>query len=318
MSIGYKFYMRRLFIITSTILFSCSSTEPIREGILPEIEELPSEFDQVDVLSGKIINYEWKSTFLNETRSITTYLPPNYNEQFDYGVLFVTDGVSISLAHFVEALIKNEEIVPIIIVGVNLREVQPEDSIFGEYVFDFRNLEFFNSEEIFVYKKTGGEFDENKYSTDFDENPKLLTELGFEEVVSRRYIRFTSYLVGEVIPFVKSEYSVSPDFNDWSLGGSSSGGAFVFNFTCDFPGTFGNAVVMSPAGPFNEYNFTRSNSKYFLCAGSEESFLKESLNYIPEMERLGIWYTHKTYKASHDWRMWLTFYTESIKYIYQK
>lgn len=316
--------MNKFIPIIIPLFLLCCSSDPIREGIIPDVQNVITEFDQVEKLTGKIIHSEWESTFLNESRSITTYLPPNYNQELEYGVLFVTDNSTIPLAPCVEYLITKNEIEPIIIVGINLREPQPIDSIFGDYLFDFRNMEFFADGGIFVQKK----FDQKslekdqprnaEFISDFDDNPELLIELGFAEIVSNRYVRFTSYIIHEVIPFVKKNYSVTQNVADWTLGGFSSGGAFVYNFTSDFPNLFGNAIVMSPAGPFDEYDFSNSTSRYFLAAGDQEMFLKESLNYIPEFEKLGIWFTHKTYDAGHDWQMWMTYYLDCIKYIYKK
>lgn len=312
-------------VILIFLFFACCSSDPITEGTVSEIQEVYEDFDQVEKFSGKVINSEWKSDFLNEARSITAYLPPNYNGESEYGVIFVTDNVVIPLAQCVETLIAENEIAPIIIVGINLREIQPGDSIFGDYLFDFRNLEFFKSEEIFVQKRIKREEPSNngnlstlEYCSDFQDNPELLVELGFDVIVSNRYEKFTSYLIQEVIPFVKRNYSVSKNTDDWTLGGLSSGGAFVYNFTCDFPNIFGNAIVMSPAGPYDNYDFSKSTSKYFLAGGNHESYLGESLDYIPEFEKLGIPYLHRTYEAGHDWQMWLTFYLESIQIIYKK
>ena len=318
--------MHKLILIPLTaFLLGCSSNpDSPTEGIVPEIQEVNAEFDRVEKLCGKIIHSEWQSEFLNENRSITTYLPPGYSPDSDYGALFVTDNVAIPLALCVEYLILQKEIEPIIIVGINLREPQPVDSIFGEYFFDFRALEFFKSEYLHVQNKSDlkrlqkGEMSVIKNASEFEDNPDLLRELGCDEIVSNRYERYTSYIVNEVIPFTRKNYSMSEDESKWTLGGFSNGGAFVYSFTCDYPGIFGNAIVMSPAGPLDEYNFSKSASKYFLACGNQESFLKESLEYIPEFEKLGIWFTHKTYAAGHDWQMWLTFYLESIQYIYKK
>lgn len=308
-------------VVCCGILISCSAENlKVTEGIIPEIQEVYTEFDQVENLSGKILFKEWKSVNLNEDRSITIYLPPNYTTEKSYGVLIGTDNIGISLPHFAEYLIVNEVIDPIIIVGINLRESQAIDTIFGDYQFDFRNLEFFKSEEIFVQKKSSPNANNksSEFCSDFDENPNLLKELGFEEIVSNRYERFTSYINNEIIPFIKQNYSVSNEISEWTLGGSSSGAAFVYNFTCDYPGVFGNAIAMSPAGPFDRYDFSKSTSKYFLAAGNNESFLKESLNYIPELEKYGIPFLHKTYNAGHDWQMWLSFYLDCLEIIYKK
>src|SRR5690606_8737225 len=140
---------------------------------------------------------------LNEDRSITIYLPPNYSTEKSYGVLMVTDNIGVPLPQFVEPLIDKEVIDPIIIVGINLREPQAVDTIFGDYQFDFRNLEFFKSEIIFVEKKSdlNRKNKSSKSCYDFDDNPNLLKELGFEEIVSNRYLRFTSYIIYEIIPY---------------------------------------------------------------------------------------------------------------------
>ena len=67
------------------------------------------------------------------------------------------------------------------------------------------------------------------------------------------------------------------------------------------------------------YDFSNTETTDYIAAGlHEKSFLKESVNYLQEMDNLGILYKHYTYNSGHDWNMWLTFYLKTIEEVYRK
>jgi len=220
-------------------------------------------------------------------------------------------------------LIKEGTIEPIFLVGLNHRKPQALDTLFSDYEFDFRNMEFIKEGDIFYYSREeydsaviGGPFPETML---FKETPELCENDTLRQTFAKRYDRFCSYITVEVIPFVKERYSLSSSLDQWSLGGFSSGGAFVYGYSTDYPNIFGNAIVMSPGGIPDQYDFARSTSNYFIAAGnSDEHFFNESIKYLSEFDELGIPYIHHTYDAGHDFRMWLSFYIWSVKKIYCK
>ena len=269
--------------------------------VIEEIQLVDTTFINKNELSlkGNLKTVEWKSANLNENRSITIYEPPNYNKHSSYGVLFVTDGSSKYLADDIEAMIIKKAIPPIIVVGLNLRESQPIDSILGNYKIDFRAKDYLKDEVML-----GSEKDAYK-------NPEIV------KLVSNRYDKYCLYVQNEVITYIKQHYAIKPELKYWTLGGYSNGGAFVYGFSTDYPNNFGNSIVMSP-GMYLGYDILNSNCKYFLCAGTEEyeGFMNGSLEYIPLMQKNNIPFIHKKYKAGHECKMWHSFYFDSIKSIY--
>jgi enterochelin esterase-like enzyme len=267
-----------------------------------QIQKVDTVFKEVDSLKGNITEVNYHSDFLNEDRVVSIYEPVNFNQNFNYGVLFVTDGILKSIAPKIEYLIDSNRIDPIIIVSINNRSKQPVDTIFKNNVIDFRALEFFKKPML------------------LSSTYELTKDLLINPIITDRYNRFSLFISEEVIPDIKSKYPLAQNEKKWSIGGFSNGGAFVYGFTSE-RNHFGNAIVMSPAGfgmDFS-YDFSKTEATYHIAAGfQEEGFLKESVNYLQEMDDLKITYKHYTYNSGHDWNMWLTFYLTTIEEIYRK
>src|SRR5690554_7997960 len=108
----------------------------------------------------------------------------------------------------------NQEIKPFIIVGINNREPQAIDTIFGSSKIDFRTTEmlgymFLSSEDV-----------------DFS-IPNIVMNL------SNRKISFRKFIVDEVSSYLIDHYNLK-ERNSWTLGGFSNGGAFVVDVTTTF------------------------------------------------------------------------------------
>lgn len=269
---------------------------------ISQIQKVDTVFKEVDSLKGNITEINYHSDFLNEDRVVSIYKPVNFNQNFNYGVLFVTDGILKSIAPKIEYLIDSNKIDPIIIVSINNRLTQPVDTIFKNNMVDFRALEFFKKPML------------------LSSTYELTKDSYINPIITDRYYRFSLFISEEVIPDIKSKYPLAQNEKKWSIGGFSNGGAFVYGFTSE-RNLFGNAIVMSPAGfgmDFS-YDFSKTEATYYIAAGlHEDGFLKESVNYLQEMDDLKITYKHYTYDSGHDWNMWLTFYLTTIEEIYRK
>jgi enterochelin esterase-like enzyme len=268
--------------------------------MINQIQEVDTLFLEKNIFEGNIYTIEWNSKYLDELRTISIYEPPLYNSNSEYGIVFVTDGITQYIADDIEHLILNKIIEPIIIVGINWRRPQEIDSIYKDLKIDFRRLDFFK--ELCILPS----------------DEKLYEDSNIVKIISNRYEKFSGYIANEVIPYVKQHYSVKMNKNSWTLGGFSNGGAFVYGFSCDYPNYFGNSIVMSPGGT-NNYDILKSKCKYFICVGKDEleGFSLNSREYIDIMITNNIPFIHKTYNCGHDWNMWMTFYLESIKEIYK-
>lgn len=288
------------FLALSSLI--CLISELSYSQKINQIQKVDTVFKEVDSLKGNIIEMNYHSDFLNENRVVSIYEPVNFNQNFNYGVLFVTDGILKSIAPKIEYLIDSNRIDPIIIVSINNRSKQPVDTVFKNKVVDFRALEFFKKPML------------------LSSTYELTKDSLINPIITDRYNRFSLFISEEVIPDIKSKYPLAQNEKKWSIGGFSNGGAFVYGFTSE-NNHFGNAIVMSPAGfgmDFS-YDFSKTEATYHIAAGlQEDGFLRESVNYLQEMDDLNITYKHYTYDSGHDWNMWLTFYLTTIEEIYRK
>lgn len=319
--------LRSISILFIVMLFSCAEEHPPCEsftfnGINSEVQDPYNTFDRVESLKGKVIEAELNSVHLDESRKITIYQPPNYDSTLAYGVLFLTDGEGTAgIVREFEHLITEKKMEPIIIVGIHNREITYKNTVFGDYVYDFRNLEFMKDETLDRMTKQKWLDSRSGKSVSYlikniEEAEDLAKDTVVLKIISNRYTRFCSFINEEVITYVKDRYSISDDRSKWTLGGLSSGGGFVFSYSCDYH-FFENIIVMSPAGPGDKYDFSKSTSNYFVAAGKQERyFLEESLRYLPSFDSLQIPYIHQTFDAGHEWDMWLTFYLQSCEKIY--
>lgn len=265
-----------------------------------QIKKVDTIFNEVDSVRGKIIEVNYYSNFLNENRTVTVYEPVSYSPDFTYGVLFLTDGILKSIVPNIEYLINNEVIEPIIIVSINNRSEQPIDTIFKNHIIDFRSLDFFKKPVMLTTTS------------------ELTKDSLISPIIEDRYNRFSMFISKEVIPDIARKYSLVKNKKKWSIGGFSNGGAFVYGFTSE-RNHFGNAIIMSPGGNGRDfsYDFSSTKTTYYIAAGiHEKGFLKESVNYLQEMDNFNISYKHYTYDSGHDWNMWLSFYLKTIEEIY--
>lgn len=307
-----------LIAILATLVTCTSKPQKLPPGKDETIYDKPDSYEQVDTLHGHILDTTVYSSILNESRRISIYSPPGLEPEKSYGLLLVTDDIGNLLPYFIEPLIKSKTIEPIFIVGVYNRSEQPIDSIFGETVFDFRNMEMMKEETVFSFVP------EEQSQTTKKKFPRYLTEEVsayvedsiLHDILEHRYDRFSSFINLEILPFLTAKYPISNELKQRTIGGISSGGAFVFSYTCDFPETFGNAIVMSPAGPGDRYDFSGSDYTYYIVAGNNEVFHKESIKHLNDFDSLHINYYHRTYDAGHEAWMWLDFYLAAVKTIY--
>ena len=224
-----------------------------------------NKLGKVHALIGTLKTIELYRKFLEEPRKITIYEPPYYSRDSSYGVVFLIDNFAINIANYVEYLISNNKIKPIILVGIHNREPQPIDENIKGYHYDFRMAELLKNTVRFTDNQSINPYSDSIYN----------------HLVENRYSNFCNYLKFEVIPYIKQNYQIYTKKKEWTIGGFSNGGAFVYGLTTDYPGLFGNSIVMSPAG-FNGYNIKNAKGNYYLCAGTleHESFMQNSLEYL--------------------------------------
>jgi predicted alpha/beta superfamily hydrolase len=156
-----------------------------------------------------------QSQFVEETRDIIVYLPPDYNlHGRHYPVLYLHDGQNLfdaatafagnewGLDELAEDLITNGQIEPIIIVGI------------------------------------------------YNAGPKRMAE--YTPVRDRRgrggrAKHYAKLVVQDLKPFIDEEYRTLPDRENTALGGSSLGGLVTLYLGLKYPNVFSKLLVMSPS-----------------------------------------------------------------------
>jgi predicted alpha/beta superfamily hydrolase len=162
------------------------------------------------------LHHALKSRFVEGTRDVIVYLPPDYNAASDrrYPVLYLHDGQNLfdaatafagnewGLDELAEELIRKKQIQPLIIVGIYNAGVK-------------RVAEYTHVKDR---RGRGG-----------------------------RAKAYAKLIVEDLKPFIDSEYRTLRDVANTGLGGSSLGGLITLYLGLHFPGTFGKLIVMSPS-----------------------------------------------------------------------
>ena len=163
------------------------------------------------------VHRQFRSRFLPDTRDVTVYLPPGYEEDADrnYAVLYMHDGQNLfdaenafvkgrtwRMAESADAAIESGEVEPLMIVGI---------ANAGER----RLAEYTPTRD---WKMGGGEAD--KYG-------RMLTD--------------------ELMPFISTRYRARPGIRNTGLGGSSLGALATLYLGLKYADIFGKLAVLSPS-----------------------------------------------------------------------
>ena len=190
------------------------------------------------VVSGKIVRIENFESRFTDTRNVDVWLPDGYSNAKKYAVLYMHDGQMLfdSLTTWnhrswdaddvIGQLIKDQKIVPVIVVGI----WNGGKSRFPDY-FPQKPFEKLPPEQktlvVAQLKKTGNTSDIFQPHSD-------------------NYLKF---LVTELKPYIDKNYSVYKDRKHTFIAGSSMGGLISMYAICEYPGVFGGAACLSTHWP---------------------------------------------------------------------
>lgn len=267
------------------------------------LHQVKTDLYQTNTISGSLKTIEWHSKSMGELRTITIYEPVDFHKDSIYDVVIATDNAAEALANALEPKMLSKAIQPLLIIGVNNRKPQKIDSIFEGKSIDFRSAEMLGNKYLFT--------DEINF-----------TDTNQANLVSNRVPKFQDFIVNEISNYVIDHYNVK-EKNKWTLGGFSNGGFAVAMIGIKFPESFGYIISMSPAGGKEnrnyDFDYSKSKLKFFICSGiDEESYYKRSIHFAQTLKENKIDFEHKTYKARHDYNMWLTYYVDVLSRIYRK
>ena len=161
-----------------------------------------------------------------EARNIEVWLPPDYDPEKSYDVIYIHDGqnvfnddtsyggVSWEMDSVMTSLIQQGLIRPAIVVGI------------------------WNSQKRFQEYMPNEPYEEIRNIRDTIENQ--------EEILSDQYL---SFIVNELKPFIDKEYSTEPAVSSTYIMGSSMGGLISLYAIMEYPLVFGGAACLSTHWP---------------------------------------------------------------------
>lgn len=224
---------------------------------------------------------EFQSQNVSE-RSVEVLLPPNYDENKKYPVLYMHDGQMLFDANttwnhqewgvdeVIKDLILNKKIRPVIVVGV---------------WFDNRYAEYMPAKPKAKLKMAA--------------RPENLKG----EIISDQYLKF---LVEELKPFIDGKYNTLTGSEDTFVLGSSMGGLISCYAISEYPSVFGGAVCMSTHWPALDGVFLDYVSENLPDPKSHKIYFDygtatlDSL-YQPYQEKVDVMMKKRGYQQDKNW-----------------
>lgn len=184
--------------------------------------------------TGKIIHIEnFKSKFI-PNRNVDIWLPPDYNPQKKYPVIYAQDGQMLfdptttwnnqswDVDDVISNLSANDSIPEIIVIGIFNGDSKRLEEYLPEKVINRLSKE----EKAFVYAKL-----REKGRTDNDFVP-----------YSDNYLKF---VVEELKPYIDANYATQKEKDSTVIMGSSAGGILAAYALLEYPQIFGSAICLS-------------------------------------------------------------------------
>lgn len=197
-------------------------------------------FAQVPSVSDGVINHleNFASKYV-APRNVDIWLPPNYDTNKKYSVLYMQDGMALfdstitwnhqewGVDEVLSSMFQEGKLNECIVVGVWNNGSLRQSEYFPQKVFESLTKD---QQELYYKAEL------------FNTGQPLLGG----KVQSDNYLKFIVY---ELKPFVDSSYSVYTDREHTFVAGSSYGGLISIYSICEYPDVFGKAVCMSTHWP---------------------------------------------------------------------
>jgi len=246
-------------LLISIGFIACKNNQPERKPINEPntivIENPFKKIDTVQLSSGSLFRIDNYDSKYVSPRHVDVWLPENYSKDKTYQILLMHDGQMLfdstttwnkqewGVDETLSQLIKTDSIKPTIVVSTwNVFEDRHSD-YFPQQPYD--NLDDETQKKLIDYNKANSD--------------RLFQKLP----QSDDYLKF---LVQEVIPLVKTHFSISEQEQSITVAGSSMGGLISFYALCEYPTIFGQAICMSThwpgAMPFEENPFPQAFFDY--------------------------------------------------------
>ncbi|MBL7473610.1 esterase family protein [Robertkochia sp. 1368] len=199
----------------------------------------PAQQPVFEVAAGTIIHYNEFPSLHVPARNIEVWLPPGYNPERRYPVLYMHDGQMLfdaqktwnkqewGVDEVISSMIADESIPPVIVVGIwNISENRHSE-YFPQKPFESLDPE---AQDSLVNKVRRNE----------------QTDLFIKTPYSDQYLQF---ITKELKPFIDKTYPTLSQREHTFIAGSSMGGLISMYAICEYPETFGGAACLSTHWP---------------------------------------------------------------------
>ncbi len=225
------------------------------------------------------------SESLQENRIISVYLPPDFDNNKTYPVIFATDGQLLDSVYKIslDSLIEKGQLPELIMIGAfsNEKKVEGKD-------YEYRNCE---------YVKDWGE----------------------DSILKKRFENHLIFFTQEMIKYVEQKYPISKERKDRYFYGFSNGAGFGITMSVLRPDLISHYLCFSMAGgQFDKLKIGVDNYPYIdLFYGNKEPFpltlkIVEFDKYLTEKG-----YNHNltVYEGGHDREIWRHLFLEQLEKI---
>lgn len=193
------------------------------------------------------------------------WLPPGYRAGVRYPILYLGDGGGTAPGFAFGEPIRQGELAPAIVVGV---EYAPE----GKHDSDTRI-------DVYLGAPNG--------------------------MPAPAFLAHERFLLDTVVPAIEAKYGAPPERRLRAVGGASNGGVWAASMALRNPGVFGTAFVLSPGVRPAQHGAARSSSRFYVAAGElEPGFNANAACVAGEIVARGGIATFKSYPSGHDIGMW--------------
>jgi predicted esterase len=239
----------------------------------------PEPVVKASSLQGQILERSIASTYLQEERKLTVYMPPGTPKQ-DIPALFMADGQDCKgFAAVLEPLILKGKVRPVAIVGVHNGGFRGPNGVFSRET-DFRAKEYVPG------------VDEDRFG---------------------KHLRF---FAEEVPAWAAKELGVSVARNDRAVFGYSNGAAFAQSIATRRPEVFGYSMPLSTGIPLPAAKPESALPEFYYAAGMLEAFIGPTTASYKQVLAWGGKAEMRTYFSGHEESTWTAGFADLVPRIF--
>lgn len=224
------------------------------------------------------------SSYLNESRAYCLYLPPDFDNQKKYPIIYCADGqviVEVNYKPLLDSLISANVINPIILIGLYSSE-RPAPGV---------NITYRYIEYVKHKGKSNQQIFENHLRFFIDEAPK----------------------------YILNKYNIQEDNSNATFYGCSNGGGFGMTLFLHGGHQYQNFLCYSPLGSAKVLKKQKKDyPNLYISYGTEEFFvaMEEFSNLTLQLKQKGYDFLSEPYIGGHDRFEWKKEFCRTISKIY--